>query len=205
MKKIFINSCMNFISKYQPDLSKENLVVISYGLSSLYLIFSKLFIIFIIAFFLGKLHLFIIFTFIYNIIRMPSFGLHASKSWICLLMSICLLLILPWLLDIIHIPIFIKGLVGVFTIAFMFKNSPADTKKKPIVSFKRRRVYQQLSTLIACSYILLSLLISNNFISNCFFVSVFLQDILISPLTYKIFNLPYNNYKNFLLLHPDFS
>ncbi len=205
MKKKFVNSCLSFIVSNQPDLSNQKLEVISYGLSSLYLTFSKLFIISFIAICFKKFSLFFCFMIIYNIIRMPSFGLHASKSWACLLMSIVLLIILPCFLDIVIIPTYIKGLLGIISIAFIFKNSPADTKKRPIVNIKRRRVYQQLSTLIACCYILFALAITNNFISNCFLVSVILQNFLIAPTTYRVFHLPYNNYKQFLLLHPEFS
>ena len=86
----------------------------------------------------------------------------------------------------------------------MFKNSPADTKKRPIVNHKRRLIYKIISTILAIIFVTLSILIKNNYISNCLIFGLVLQNILISPLTYKIFKQPYNNYKEFLRLNPNF-
>ena len=86
----------------------------------------------------------------------------------------------------------------------MLKNSPADTKKRPIVSPKRRLTYKLISTILAIIFVILSVIIKNNFISNCLVFGLILQNVLISPLTYKIFKQPYNNYKEFLRLNPDF-
>ena len=86
----------------------------------------------------------------------------------------------------------------------MFKNSPADNKKRPIVNPTRRLTYKIISTIIAITYVILSIVISNNYIVNCFIFGLIIQNILISPITYKVFKQPYNNYKEFLRLNPDF-
>ena len=79
--------------------------------------------------------------------------------------------------------------------------SPADTKKRPIVNKKRRKIYKILSTIISISYVTLSIIIKNSYIENCLIFSIILQNILISPITYKIFKLPYNNYKEYIKTH----
>ncbi len=139
----------------------------------------------------------LIFMIIYNIIRMPSFGLHATKSWICLLVSTLTFIGIPYLSTAIVIPIELKILLGVITIALIYKNAPADTHKKPIVNPTRRRVYKIISVTIAILYVIIALLV-NNFMSNMFLFSLMLQCFIISPFIYSIFNLPYDNYKTYL-------
>ena len=87
----------------------------------------------------------------------------------------------------------------------MFKNAPADTKKRPIVNKKRRLIYKITSTILTISYGIMSFLIKNNYIVNCLILSMIMQNFMIAPTIYKIFKLPYNNYIQFLKDHPDFS
>ena len=198
MKEAFINSSMNMIQKYYPNYSEVKLAELKYGLLGLYLMISKSIIIFSIAIFLGIFKELLIFTVIYNIIRAPSFGMHASKSWICLVASTSIFILLTYLSLNVTIPINIKFIIGIIGIIFMYKNSPADTAKKPIVSLKRRKIYKTISTLLAIIFVICSLIIDNNFLSNSFILSLVLQNIFISPTTYKIFNEPYDNYKTYI-------
>ena len=197
MKEAFINSSMNMIQKYYPNYSEVKLAELKYGLLGLYLMISKSIIIFSIAIFLGIFKELLIFTVIYNIIRASSFGMHASKSWICLVASTSIFILLTYLSLNVTIPISIKLIIGIIGIIFMYKNSPADTAKKPIVSLKRRKIYKTISTLLAIIFVICSLIIDNNFLSNSFILSLVLQNIFISPTTYKIFNEPYDNYKTY--------
>lgn len=198
MKEAFINNSMNVIQKYYPNYSDVKLEELKYGLLGLYLMISKSIIIFSIAIFLGIFKELLIFTVIYNIIRAPSFGMHASKSWICLVASTSIFILLTYLSLNVTIPINIKLIIGIIGIIFMYKNSPADTAKKPIVSLKRRKIYKTISTLLAIIFVICSLIIDNNFLSNSFILSLVLQNIFISPTTYKIFNEPYDNYKTYI-------
>lgn len=204
MKKIVINKCMNYIKK-NTNYSDIKLKEIEYGLVSIYLTISKLIVIFLLSFILGIFKEMIVFTILYNILRAPSFGLHATKSWICLLSSTIIFIGIPYLCMFISIPIFFKVIIGILGICFMIKNAPADTKKKPIVNKKRRKIYKIISTILTIIFSGLSLVITNNYISNCLIFSIILQNLLISPTVYKIFKLPYNNYITFLKEHPDFA
>lgn len=203
MKKFIMNSCMNYI-KNKTDYNKTKLAEIKYGLEAIYLMFEKIIIISIIALILGIFKEMVIYMLIYNLIRMPSFGLHATKSWICLISSTILFIGIPYLCIYLSIPIYLKIIIGILGICFMIKNAPADTKKKPIINKKRRKTYKILSTILAIIFCLLSIYIKDNFISNCFLLALVLQNFMISPTTYKIFKLPYNNYITFLKEHPDF-
>lgn len=196
MKNIVVNNIMSFISKYNKynDVELEEL---KYGIVAIYLLVTKLIVILIISVLLGIVKEMLLFTLIYIPIRAVSFGLHATKSWICLISSIIMFIGLPFLSIHLIIPTFIKSLVGIVCIVLIFKNSPADTHKRPIVNKNRRLFFKYTSTFICVIYCFMSLFINNNFISNSILFALLLQNCLISPTVYKIFNLPYDNYKNY--------
>lgn len=196
MKNYIINGTMNYILKYYyyDNIKKEEL---KYGLVAIYLLVTKLIIILILAFLLGILKEVILFTIIYIPIRAVSFGLHATKSWICLVSSTIIFVGLPFISKYLLIPTYLKSIIGIISILLMFKNSPADTHKRPIVNKKRRLFFKYSSVLISIIYTILSIFINNNFISNCLLFTLLIQCFLTSPLIYKLFKLPYNNYKNF--------
>ena len=108
MKKFIINKCMNYITK-NTSYNKTKLAEIKYGLESIYLTFSKIIIISLLSVVLGIFKEMLIYMLIYNIIRMPSFGLHATKSWICLLSSTTLFIGIPYLCIYLSIPIYFLG------------------------------------------------------------------------------------------------
>jgi len=194
MRKRIINQCMNCI-KNNCDYDDIKLAEIKYGLEGIYMLITKMTIIILSAIALGIIKEVAIFLLLYNFIRMPSFGLHATKSWICLVSSLLIFLIIPYLCTIITIPTWLKIGMGIVLIIMIFKNAPADTHKKPIVNPKRRKVYKALSTIIATIYIITSILTTNQFIATSLIFSLIVQSIIIAPTTYKIFNLPYDNYK----------
>ena len=200
MKKFVLDNCMNII-KNNKQYDDIKLAEIKYGLETLYLTFSKLIIRSLIAIILGIYKELIIFILIYNIMRAPSFGLHATKSWICLLSSTITFIGIPLIINNIQINNTYKVIIGIITTIGIFTFSPADTKKRPIVNKKRRKIYKTLSTIISIIYVILSISIKNNYISNSLLFSIILQNILISPITYKIFKLPYNNYKEYIKTH----
>ena len=197
MKEVFINNSMSLIHKYYPDYSEEKLAELKYGLLGLYLMITKSIIIFGIAIYLGIFKELLIFTIIYNILRAPSFGIHASKSWICLVSSATIFILSTYLSLNIIIPINIKIIFGIIGIMLIYKNSPADTKKKPIVSPIRRKVYKTISTLIAITFVVSSIIINNNFLANSLILSLLIQCVFTSPTMYKICGEPYDNYKSY--------
>ncbi len=200
MKKFVLDKCMEII-KQNKQLDETKLAEIKYGLEGLYLMITKLIVITTIAIILKITKEYLIFMIIYSIMRTPSFGIHAKKSWICLLTSTMSFIGIPLIAIYIKLNITTKLIIGLLSIIGIALFSPADTHKKPIINKKRRRIYKILSTIIASTYILLSIIIKDNFISNCFFYATILQNILISPITYKLFKMPYNNYKTYIKTH----
>ena len=200
MKKFILDKCMNII-KENKKYDKTKLAEIKYGLEGLYLTITKLIVITTIAILLKITKEYIIFLLIYTIMRTPSFGIHAKKSWICLISSTISFIGIPLIAINIKLNTITKIIIGLISIIGILIFSPADTHKRPIVNKKRRMIYKTLSTIIATTYIILSIIIKDNFISNAFFYATILQNILISPITYKLFKMPYNNYKTYLKTH----
>lgn len=197
MKEAFINNSMNIIRKYYPEYSEVKLAELKYGLLGLYLLITKSIIIFGIALFLGIFKELLIFTLVYNLIRLPSFGMHASKSWICLVASTSVFIFSAYLCTKVIIPINFKIIFGIIGIILICKNSPADTAKKPIVSPKRRKIYKIISTLIAITFVISSIIINNDFLANSFIIALFIQCVITAPTTYKICGETYDNYKTY--------
>ncbi len=197
MRDIVINNSINLVKRQYPEYDDEKIAVIKYGLEGIYLTISKSIIIFSVAYFIGIFKELIIFMLIYNVIRMPSFGVHASSSKICLITSTITFIASTYLCTIISFSIWIKLLLGIICTAIIFKNSPADTAKRPIINKKRRWGYKVISTLLAVLFVILSIVIQNNFVANAFLISLIIQSIMTSRITYKLFNQTYDNYKNY--------
>ena len=193
-----VSKIVAYIHKKDSKYSEEQLEVIQYGLEGIYILITKSIVIFTVAYLLGMIKEVLIFTLLYNIIRMPSFGLHATKSWMCYLSSLIIFLILPYVCKTITFDPLWKGILGAISIILIYKNAPADTVKRPIIDQKRRRNYKIISTIIAITFAFLSITIKNNFLSNAFVFAIVLQNFMISPYIYQLFHLPYDNYKSYL-------
>lgn len=203
MKKFITYKIMNYI-KTHTDYNEIKLKEIEYGLVSLYINIPKIIIIISLAFVLGIFKEVIIFMLLFNILRSFAFGLHATKSWICLLSSTLIFIGIPLICKYIYINNLIKFLICIIGTSLMLKNSPADTKKKPIVSKKRRLRLKIFSTILSIFFSISAIIIKYNFLSNCLIFALILENIMISPTVYKIFKLPYNNYITYLKEHPEF-
>ena len=197
MRDAIINKQINFIKKYN-DFNDEKIEIIKYGLESIYILLTKTVIILVVAYLLHLLKETLIFILLYNFIRIPSFGLHATKSWICLVSSLLIFILLPFICVKITIPTYLKICIGLISLFFIIKNAPADTYKRPIINKKRRLFFKITSACVAIIMIIFSIFVKNQFIENSLLISIVLQCFMISPTVYKIFKLPYNNYKNYI-------
>ena len=202
MKNLIVNSYMNHIKKHN-NYSNEKLEKIEYGLTGFYLTISKIIIVIIISLLLGIFKEMLLFMIFFNILRTTAFGLHASKSWLCLISSILFFIGLPLLALNIILNVHIKIIVSIILTILMFINSPSDTKKRPIINKKRRLKLKILSTIFCIIFSAIAIFINNNYISNSLILAMLLENILISPITYKLFKMPYNNYIIYIKNHPD--
>lgn len=185
------------IKKQYSSYSKEQIEIIMYGIEGLYITITKCIIIFSIAAILGLFKELIILLVFFNIIRITAFGMHAPNGLICLIISSLIFILGSYLTKVLIIdktwfciiyPIYLL-LIAVF--------APADTKKRPLINKKKRKIYKILSCLIVITFFAISIIINNNIIVNAMAIALLIEIMLIIPTTYKLFKLPYRNYKNY--------
>lgn len=196
MKKKFLDSSINLITKYK-EYTKDEIAIVKYGLESIYLIITKAIIIFGIAIFLGILKETLLVLLFYNIIRNQAFGIHASKSSYCLISSIILFIGGAFICRNIIIPYKLIGIIAIICNLLILIYAPADTHKRPLINKKKRIAFKYKSVIIGFLYVISILLLRDNQFINFILIGMVEATIMILPITYKIFKLPYNNYKNY--------
>lgn len=198
MKKRFLKWSLNLIKNNNPSIDDIKLDEIRYGLEGIYLTITKTIFIFTICYLLNIFKEMILLLLFFNILRTTGFGLHAKKSWMCWLSSTIMFVILPLLAKNIIIQYNLKLFLGIFSIILIFLYAPADTEKRPLINKKKRIIWKVVTT-INCTILVIFSLITKEIISNLIIFGIYSEIILISPLTYKIFHLNYNNYKEYIL------
>ncbi len=197
MKNYFLKKIRKEIIKQYPKYSKDKVDEIMYGVEGIYLTITKTIIISLIALILGVFKELIFLLISFNFIRLFAFGMHANKSWICLLFSSTLFLGGAYLCKILVIPKNI--LITLFLIVLLIISiyAPSDTVKRPLIKKKRRIIFKILSMTVVIIYFILTLIIKNNLFINAIIIGLIIECILILPTTYMIFKMPYKNYKSY--------
>ena len=196
MKEKFLDFSINLIEKYQ-NISEGDIPKLRYGLEGLYLTFTKMIVIFLLAIVLGIFKEILILLFFFNIIRFTGFGFHARKSSECLFLSILSFVLMPFLLlrlDISKNMILIIGILGTI---YLFFYAPADTIKRPLPNKKKRIIRKAITVITSIIFTILAFLLNDYTISILFVSSIAIEDIMVSPITYKVFGQPYLNYLNY--------
>lgn len=197
IKKFIINNSMKTIKKYYPDYSVEELEKIQYGLEAIYLSTTKLVVILLLSIILGILRETIIVLLLFNVLRTTGFGLHATKSWICWITSVPTFVGVPLLCKYVNFSDISLIVISILSLVCLALFAPADTYKRPLIRKKRRTIYKILTTIFGIIYVALIIILDNNFWQSALALSMVIESVLICPLTYKIFKLPYNNYKTY--------
>lgn len=195
MKKTILNIFIKLIAVNNPAV--KDLEIIRYGLEGIYLSISKLIIIMLFCFGFGIIWEFIIFTILFNLIRLFAFGAHLNNSFSCLLFSCVIFTFMPLLsihLSYNYLTTFLFGLPSLISVILF---APADTPKRPILKYGRRFIYKLFSIILTLFYLIFSLYASNNFLSNCIVFSLMIEALLITPFFYKIFGISYKNYEHY--------
>ena len=197
MKKKLLDYCIKSIKNKYPDYDNDKIEIINYGLESLYLTFSKVILIVGLSLVLGIFKNVVLLLIFYNIIRFTAFGLHAKKSWHCLLISSTLFIGGVYICEYLYLPFIVKIILSLTCILLVAKFAPADTEKRPLINKKRRKKYKILSVLSSGIFAILIVIFNEKIISNYLLFGLIWATLMILPISYKLFNLPYNNYKNY--------
>lgn len=198
MKKRFLAYSTGLIQKYYPETDNIKMEEYAYNLEAFYLTVTKMLVIIPLAILLGVIKELLLLLIFFNIIREQAHGLHATKSWICLLSSSLIFVGVPKLAKSIIIPFIIKILLDIIGLVLIGIYAPADTIKAPIIKAEKRKKYKIKSIIYTIFLIVLSLLIKDSTISNLIIFAIWIEVFLILPITYKIFHLSYNNYIEYL-------
>lgn len=197
MKEKFIVGVVN-IARRNKEYSDEDVEVMRYALEGIYLTFTKILVITLIACLLGLFKEYMWFVILYTPLRSVSFGWHANITKECWVVSILSFILIPYIFSIITINEITKIILLTFSILVFALYSPADTKKRPIVNKKRRLLFKVVSLIITLVYCCYSFKHSN-LIGNLMIASLLYQSLLINPLIYKITHQEFNNYKAYNL------
>ena len=199
MKKKILSKIRELIKQQYPEYSNDKLEEIMYGVEGIYLTITKTIIIFLIAALLGILKELILLLITFNFIRLFAFGMHADKSWICLVFSSSIFIGGTYICKYITINQYILYLLFIIAFIIICIYSPADTVKRPLIKKKKRIRFKILSISIVLLYFILTLIFKNKLLINSLIIGLLIECILILPITYKLFNMPYKNYKNYNL------
>ena len=197
MKKLIINKCMELVTTYNKDLSQRDIDKIKYGLEGLYLTITKLIFIIIVSIILGIWKETLLLILIFNGIRLTGFGVHAKRSIDCLISSTLIFVLFPIICIKLTIPLIVKIILFIPLTVLIGIFAPADTEKRPLINKKKRKIYKILSIIISIIYMTIAIVIKDTTLSNCFIFAIVIQIIIMLPITYKIFGVSYNNYKNY--------
>lgn len=195
MKKKLIKASTRILQK--NNYSDDEIEVIVYGLEGLYLTLTKLIVILAISI-IFKVTKEVVFLLIsYNIIRSQAFGIHASKSIYCLISSLLFFIGGAIICKYVTIPFNVMIVISLICDICLLAYAPADTYKRPIIQSKRRKKFKLFSFALGLIYTVLIIIHHEQIISSYLLVGMIEAVLMILPITYNIFKMPYNNYKTY--------
>lgn len=194
MKSFFMNKTLSFLCKYN-NYSKEEIEKLNYGLEGIYLTITKLVVIVILSLLLNIFKEVVGLLILFNIIRYFGFGVHAKKSSECLITSILLFIVLPYVILKLVNNQSILYLISSISILTFIPFAPADTIKRPFNNKRKKLIRKILTIVIGIIYLICSIAINNVILSKLFLLAIMIQAIVINPITYKVMNESYNNSK----------
>ena len=194
MKDLVLNKLMSIIIR-DTNHDETKLIEIRYGLEGLFITVGKLSVFIIISIILGTFVNLLLFLLFFIPLKSTCFGFHAKKSWQCWMISSLAFIGLPLLANYLILNTITKIICISFIFIFVFLYCPADTPNRPIVSpiYRRKLKITALTITLIYSCIILSF----SSLAGLIILASLYQCFLINPLTYKLFDLQYNNYINY--------
>lgn len=200
MKEKFVNSSISFISKYQEcdDLKLKSL---KYGLEGIYSLIVKISIVLVISILTKTTIETLLFILFYAGIRTFSFGWHAKSNLACWITTILVYNIILLLIINMNFKNYIGYLILGLSLISMILWAPADTPKRPLIRKEARRKSKILSITVVIIYSIIYLFTNSKALKSIILYALLIQTVLINPLTYKITNTRFNNYKYYKKTH----
>lgn len=197
MKNYLLTNSINIIKNNYPDYPDTKLAEIKYGLEAIYLTITKIVVILILSLVLGIIKQTILLLLLFNVLRTTGFGIHASKSWMCWISSLILFVGVPFLIKYVNFNDILIYSISIISGISLMLFAPADTEKRPLLNKKKRRIYKVITVIFVIVFISLILFLEHIQIRQALMFALLIEAGLTNPITYKIFKLPYNNYKRY--------
>ena len=194
MKKKFLDSSIELITK-NKDYTDEQVEIMAYGLEAIYLTVTKMIVIFSFSYLFNVFWEMLFLLIAFNIIRTQAFGLHASKSIYCLMSSMTMFVGGAFICKYVVLPFWLMLVCAIICNICLFLYAPADTHKRPLINEKKRKKFKIVSCFWGIFYTILIIVFRDYSQVSYLLFGMIEAVIVILPVTYKIFNLPYNNYK----------
>ena len=195
MKEKFLNNLSSKI-KDKYNYSDTKIKEIRYGLETIYVSIIKLTILLIISFFIHTTKEICIFYLLYALLRLTGFGLHAKNTLQCYLLTIPTFILIPYLIKTIILNNYYYYIIIMFIILLSIY-APADTEKRPLINKKKRIIYKICTIIISLIYFIFIITSNNYIIKNAMSFSIILETLLVLPISYRLLNLNYSNYKRY--------
>ncbi len=199
MKSFIMNHAMHVVKETYPDYTQDKLDEIRYGLEGIYLSITKVIVILFITFILGIFKEALIVLLFFNLLRMFAFGLHAKESWQCWISSSISFIGIPYLCIYCNFNNIVYYIMLCLSVLTYLIYAPSDTVKRPLIKKNRRLKFKILTILVSIIYIIVFFKTNDIFIRNVITTTMLLEAVLIHPLTYRVFNLPYKNYERYVI------
>lgn len=179
------------ISKEMPELDKDRLEAINYGLQNIIGEIPKIFIVIAIGYLLGVGNLTLLSILLIGTYRSFAGGFHA-KTHIGCITSTTLMFCGPAILakyidfQVNEIKYICIAILWMFAVIMIKLYAPADTENLPILRKKERKQKQILSYIIITSEILIAIFIKNTTISGIIIFGDFIQTLTITRIAYRV-------------------
>lgn len=194
MKEKFVNNMIQVLNQKHQYSDLEN-IKFKYALQIIYTTVTKVSIIFIISLLLGTIKETLLLMLFYSILRGFAYGIHAKSNAICWVVSLTTYGIIPLMMKYLFFPLWAKILISILCFILLACFAPADTPKKPMLHAKGRYANKIAVIIVAIVCIGLLFSIPIRICQNAILFALMIQSFCVCPLTYKIFHVPYNNYK----------
>ena len=180
----------NKIRKEMPDIDDESAEVIMYGLQNIIGEIPKIFIIFIISYFLGIFKLTLMAVLIIAPYRCFSGGVHMKSHIGCIVYTLMLYsgaaLIGKYVVLTGITKYIVASVVWIFCMVMIKLYAPADTENVPILRKQERRQKQIFSYIILTIEFVIAILINNTTIAGIIIFGDLIQTLTITRFAYKI-------------------
>lgn len=194
MKNKVVNYLLNLI-KHNKQCSEKDLKIYKYGLEGLYNLVTKMIVITILTLILGTIKEFLLILLFYALIRTYAFGIHAESSIKCWISTLIIYIGGSLLVNNIIIAKDLAIIISLLSFVSFVLWAPADTPKRPLIREKQRR-RQKINVCVICIIYIILIIISNNqILINSLIYSLIVEMICINPITYKLTNTTFNNYR----------